>query len=174
MGGSSSRILVQKARNPVTDLGRQQGRWLLRADRHHVRAAWVKAASRWRVERRRWFALRDLPVHALAWVRVGYRRKQQARVWVLRILKDRFARRFFDYLAQVHHGDAVAEVANHAQIVRDVYKRQVIVLLQVREQIQDLCLYGHVERRGRLVGNDEFRRQGQGSGNTDSLALAAA
>jgi len=48
------------------------------------------------------------------------------------------------------------------------------LIAQVFQQIYDLRLDRDVERRDRLVANDDVRVQGQGAGNTDALALAAA
>jgi hypothetical protein len=45
--------------------------------------------------------------------------------------------------------------------------------LQVAQQIDDLRLHAHVERRGRLVQHDELRLQHHGAGDRDALALAA-
>ena len=45
--------------------------------------------------------------------------------------------------------------------------------LQILKQIDDLCLHGHVERRNRLVANDEFRIESEGSRDSDSLTLTA-
>ena len=45
--------------------------------------------------------------------------------------------------------------------------------LQVAQQVDDLRLHAHVERRGRLVEHDEARLQHHGAGDRDALALAA-
>ncbi len=50
-------------------------------------------------------------------------------------------------LAQVHHGDPVGDVLDHRQVVRDEQVRQVELALQIRQQVQDLRLHRHVERR---------------------------
>ena len=42
---------------------------------------------------------------------------------------------------------------------------------QVQEQVQDLRLDGDVERRDRLVADDELRTQRQSPGDADALAL---
>jgi len=51
---------------------------------------------------------------------------------------------------------------------------QIEPLLQLFEQVDDLRLYRHVERRYRLVAHDQLRIDGQGAGHPDALALAAA
>jgi hypothetical protein len=45
--------------------------------------------------------------------------------------------------------------------------------LQVAQEVEDLGLDGHVERRGRLVGDEELRIAGQRHGDHDALAHAA-
>ena len=63
--------------------------------------------------------------------------------------------RDLDHLAEVHHRDAVADVPHHRQIVGDEQVRQPELVLQVREQVEDLRLDRHVERRHRLVADDQ-------------------
>src|SRR6266702_213465 len=46
-------------------------------------------------------------------------------------------------------------------------------LLEVEQQVDDLRLHRHVERRYRFVADDEFRPQRQRARDTDALALAA-
>src|SRR5439155_804007 len=60
-----------------------------------------------------------------------------------------------------------------AQVVGDEDVGEPEVLLQVFEQVEDLRLHGHVERRDRLVADDQLRVDGEGARDTDSLALAA-
>ena len=50
---------------------------------------------------------------------------------------------------------------------------EAVRLLQVAQQVDDLLLHGAVERRGRLVEDDELRVQDHGAGDGDALALAA-
>ena len=45
--------------------------------------------------------------------------------------------------------------------------------LQLLEHVDHLRLNGHVQRRDRLVADDELRPGGQGAGDADALALAA-
>jgi hypothetical protein len=57
--------------------------------------------------------------------------------------------------------------------VTDQQQRHAQALLQGFEQQQDLALHGHVQRRGGLVGDQQFRLAGQGHGDHHPLALAA-
>ena len=45
--------------------------------------------------------------------------------------------------------------------------------MQIAQQIDNLRLYGHIERACRLVQHDEFGLQHHGAGDGDALALAA-
>ena len=78
-----------------------------------------------------------------------------------------------DDLAEVHHGDAVGDVAHHRQVVRDDDVGQAELVLQVLEQVDDLGLDRHVEGGDRLVGDDELGLEGERAGDADALALAA-
>ncbi len=75
--------------------------------------------------------------------------------------------------AQVHHGDARADLADRAEIVRDEHVGEPVLLLQVLEQVEDLGLDRHVERRDGLVAHHQPRPQRQRPGDPDALCLAA-
>ncbi|MNL77344.1 hypothetical protein D3C87_2034970 [compost metagenome] len=47
------------------------------------------------------------------------------------------------------------------------------LVLQFAHQVEDLRLHRDVERRGRLVADEELRLAGKSAGNRDALALAA-
>ena len=76
-------------------------------------------------------------------------------------------------LAQVHDGDAVADVAHDREVVGDEDDRQPQLALQLGEQVDDLRLDRDVEGRDGLVGHHELRLQGDGARDADALALAA-
>jgi hypothetical protein len=48
--------------------------------------------------------------------------------------------------AEVHHGDPVAHVADHGQVVRDEDVGEPQLLLQLGQQVDDLRLDGDIER----------------------------
>ena len=62
---------------------------------------------------------------------------------------------------------------DHAQVVGDEQVGQAELALQILQDVQHLRLDGNIQRRDRLVADDELRAQGQGAGNADALALAA-
>ena len=78
-----------------------------------------------------------------------------------------------DDLAEIHDRDAVGDVANDREVVRDEDVRQPEVALQRLEQVDDLRADRDVERRDRLVENDQLRTERQRAGDADALALAA-
>ena len=61
-----------------------------------------------------------------------------------------------DDLAGIHHHNIVRGLGDHSKIVRDQHHRHAQIVLQIKEQVEDLSLNGHIERRGRLVGNHQF------------------
>src|SRR3954447_12686240 len=78
-----------------------------------------------------------------------------------------------DHTAEVHHGDAVGDVAHDREIVRDKKIGEDEPVLQIFEQIDDLALNRDVERRYRLIAHDERRLQRERACDADALALSA-
>ena len=60
-----------------------------------------------------------------------------------------------------------------AEVVRDEDVREVELVLQVVEQVDHLRLDRDVERRDRLVGDDQLRVQRERARDADALSLAA-
>ena len=84
-----------------------------------------------------------------------------------------FGRADLHQLAQVHHRDAVAHVAHHAQVVGDEHVAHAAVAAQVLQQVEQLCLHRDVQPRHHLVADQQARREGERAGHRDALALAA-
>jgi hypothetical protein len=59
--------------------------------------------------------------------------------------------------AGIHHGDAVGGLGDHAHVVGDQHHRGAVLAAQPLQQRDDLRLDRHVERRRRLVGDDQLR-----------------
>ena len=95
------------------------------------------------------------------------------RIGMLRVGVKLPAGRLLDDPAQVHHRHLIGEVLDHRQVVRDEQVRDVQLVLQVVEQIEDLRLNRNVQRADRLVADDEIGRKGDGAGDADALPLAA-
>ena len=79
----------------------------------------------------------------------------------------------FDDTAEMHHRDAIGNVLDHGEIVRNENVGQPKPVLQIAQQIEDLGADRDVERGDRFVANDEFRLDRQCPGNGNPLALAA-
>ena len=78
-----------------------------------------------------------------------------------------------DDLAAIHHGDAVGDAGDHAEIVRDQDQPDAGVALDLGEEVEDLRLDRHVERGGRLVGDDQLRLAQERHGDHHALAKPA-
>ena len=151
---------------------RSQHRLLGATDLRGGRASGIEAAPRRREHRRRRFAAdRQL---GRGHERVGHRDRieQHPRVRVGRRGVQLVARRHLAHLAEVHDGDAVADVLDDGQVVGDEHERQAVALLEVLEQVQHLGLDAHVEGRDRLVADDQRRVEHERAGDRDALALS--
>lgn len=58
-------------------------------------------------------------------------------------------------LPEIHDGDAIRQMTNHRQIMSDEEVGEAPSLPQISQEIEYLRLYGHVERRDRLVQDQE-------------------
>ena len=75
---------------------------------------------------------------------------------MLRVLDDRGARPDLDDLAEIHHGDAVADALDDRDVVRDEQEGEAHLGLQPHHQVDDLRLDRDVERRDRFIGDDQL------------------
>ena len=82
---------------------------------------------------------------------------QADRVRVPRVREDREDVAHLDDAACVHDDHAVAELCDEAEIVRDQDRGGMRLLLRRLEHLDHLSLDRHVERRRRLVGDQELR-----------------
>ncbi len=83
------------------------------------------------------------------------RREQRLRVRMPGALEDRHHVALLDRAPGVHDDDAVADLRDHAEIVRDEDDRGPVRLPESLQELDDLSLERHVERRGRLVGDEQ-------------------
>lgn len=82
-------------------------------------------------------------------------------------------RRVFDHPTQIHDAGPVRDVLDDREIMADEQIGQAKLLLQVAQQVDDLCLHRNVERRDGLIADDQAGQQNERAGNTDALALGA-
>ncbi|MNS62631.1 hypothetical protein D3C72_957000 [compost metagenome] len=92
---------------------------------------------------------------------------------MLRVFEDRAARADFHDLPQVHHRHPMTHPFHHRHIVRNEQERHSQFPLQIQQQIHDLRLDRHIQRRHRLIRNHHLRIQRQRPRNADTLALPA-
>src|SRR2546423_2577859 len=161
------------------------GRFLVRADIHQRRvvvetlldlepAAGVESAPVRRLDQVGWQAFdREEPILSVG-VQTRDRLEQRPGVWMLRVLEDLLDRSLFDDPSRVHHDHPLAEAGDHAHVMRDQDDGGPGRLVQVSQQLQDLGLHGHVERGGRLIGNQDRGLVGQPHGDHAPLPHAAA
>ena len=67
----------------------------------------------------------------------------------------------FDDASVLHDGSAVGDVAQHADIVRDEEHRCAVLVAQGAQDLEHLPLERGIECRGRFVGEQEARPQGE-------------
>src|SRR5665213_609632 len=85
-------------------------------------------------------------------------------------MKEVQRRGLFGLLPAVHHDDAVRAPGDDAHVVRDQEDTHAEFFAQRVNDVQDLGLDGDVERRGRLVGDEEFGLTDETHGDYDALA----
>src|SRR5215469_1521847 len=85
-----------------------------------------------------------------------------------------FHRRGLHHVSRVHHVDMLTGSGHYSQVVRNQHHSGVKFFCQALHQFKDLRLDGHIQRRSRLICNQQFRIARQGDGNHDPLAHAAA
>ena len=78
-----------------------------------------------------------------------------------------------DQLAQIHNTDAVGDMLDNAQVMRDKEVGQPHLLLQILKHIDDLRLNRDIQRGDRLIADDELRVHSQRTGDADTLTLTA-
>ena len=133
----------------------------------------MEMASRRRIIRVRHVARQHNPVAAAARIRNRDRRQQRLRIWMERIAVQLVAIGKLHHTAKVHHGHTVADVLDHAQIMRDEQIGETLFLLKLAHQVEHLRADRYVQRGHRFVADHQIRVQDQRTGNADSLPLSA-
>jgi len=78
----------------------------------------------------------------------------------------------FDHFARVHDDDGIAQFRDHAEMMRDEQDRAADVALQLLQAMDDLHFQRGVQRRGRLVGDQQGGLGHQRHRDGDPLAHA--
>ena len=98
-----------------------------------------------------------LPDLALVALELWQRAEECLRVRVLGVVEELVTRGLLDDLACVHDHHVVRCLGHDAHVVRDEDHGHVVLLPERVEEVEDLRLDRHVERRRRLVGDQEPR-----------------
>ena len=98
---------------------------------------------------------------------------EAARIGVPRLREELARRRDLHHVAGIHDADAIGDLRQQPQIMRDVEHRHAVAPPQLRQQRHDLLLRGDVEAGRRLVEHEQVGIAGQGHGDRDALLLAA-
>src|SRR5262249_41733503 len=170
------RDLDFRASNPMARLHLSQVWQGLAASFDGQRATRMEHAAGRRIHRARHLTL-DSPVLApFLDRRIGDRHglEQCPRVRMQRIAVQLITVGELDHLAKVHDRDTMAQVTDNAEIMGNEEVGEVELVAEIFEEIDDLCLDGHVERRDCLVANNKFGPQRERTCNTDALALSTA
>lgn len=83
-------------------------------------------------------------------------REKCLRVWVAGRVIQVFGATGLDDPAEVHHGGSVGYMLNDREIVGDEEASDPEFSLQVRQQVDDLCLHGNVQSRHWLVADQHI------------------
>src|SRR6185437_13377859 len=98
---------------------------------------------------------------------------QTLRIGVPRLFEQSFDAGLFDDLASIHHDHALRGLGHHAHGMGNQHYGHAEALLHVLQQVEDLRLYGDVERGSWLVGDDKLGPAGKGNCDHDTLTHAA-
>ena len=171
VSGPAQLVPLQMAADRVVAFALDERRLLLLADRPDLaRAAGVEDTSRRRPHR-----ARDLALQAQGTARLLRRRgrHEALRIGMVRAEEHGLRRTDLHQPPEIQHGDTVRDVAHHPQVVAHEEVAHPLLGLEVGEQVEDRCLHRHVERRGRLVADDDARIAGKGTGDRDPLLQPA-
>ena len=104
---------------------------------------------------------------------LGPAEQKRLSVAVLRRLEYSLHRTLLSDLAVAHHDHVIRDFADHGQIVGNEQHRHPPSLLHLGDQIENLLLNGHVERRRRFVCDQQLRLACDRHRNHHALLLAA-
>ena len=98
---------------------------------------------------------------------------QRARVGMRRRIEQLSHRPDLDQAAEIEDADAGDEIPHQAEVVRDEDVGEAERTAELDQEIDDLGLDRHVERRSRLVEHDQLRLRRERARDRDALLLAA-
>src|SRR5947208_15797968 len=95
-------------------------------------------------------------------------RDQRFRIRVPRLPQDLARRPFLDDAAKIHDGQPIAHMFDDGEIMRDKNISEVEARLEFDQQVEDLRLDRHIERRNRLIENEQLRLESYGARYADA------
>ena len=87
-------------------------------------------------------------------VGLGYSREQRFGVGVARLVEEFGGRRDLDNFADIHHCHTVANMFDHAQIMRHKQVGESQFVLQIEQEVDDLRLHRDIEGGDRFIRHD--------------------
>ena len=109
-------------------------------------ASRAEAAARWWRDRRRDLTLKNEAILDIVGFNLWHGGDECHGIRVLRLGEDAVNRTNLNDLAEVHHGNAVSEVADNVEVAAYEEVGQPLLVAQIGEQVQYLALNGDVER----------------------------
>ena len=76
-------------------------------------------------------------------------------------------RRDLHNFARVHHRHRIGEVFHHVEIMGNEQHGEIEFALKLAKKIEHLRLHRNVERRNRLIGDEQLGARRQGAGDAD-------
>src|SRR5215468_4104658 len=148
-------------------------RRLLAAERLCDRAPCMKMTAGRRLQRARHIATQPDALALHPWIGYRDRRQQRFGVGMFRRRIELTRRCRLDDAAEIHDGDAPADMFDDRQIMGDEEISEPQLLLQVFQEIDDLGLDRYIERGDRLVADDELGFDRERACDADALTLTA-
>jgi hypothetical protein len=148
-----------------------QWRWLRLANPGSAKASWMESTTFRRIYRIRDISSQSNVEPSGLVLKCGNGRKERLGIWVQHVVEKLIRGCHFNQLAEVHDGDTVAHVVNHAQIVGYEKIGQSHFRLDRVQGIEDLGLDAHIQRGCRLIQYQKFGIQGYGLTNSHPLLL---
>jgi len=155
----------------LRDVDLARGRSLAQLGR--ARAARVEMAARRRRDRVGIGHAKLGVGHAQARLGRQHRFQQRLRIGVARRVEQASHAVLLHDPAQIHDGHPRRQMLDHRQVVADEQVGQAEFALQFAQQVQDLALHRHVQRRGWFVADHHLGLHDQGTRNRHALTLTA-
>lgn len=99
--------------------------------------------------------------------------EKSSRIRVRSRLKDIVPVAEFNQVSRIHDGDMIGDSRDDGEIVRNEKHGKAKPRTKIGKEIENLCLYRHVERCGWLIGDQQARPVDDRHGNHDALPHSA-